>query len=480
MLLSAGGGRFFGAGNGLRGNQRYTLMVMHSVGKRRRALAELLVALGIAAALGIINLGITYLQAISDFFARYRQSHVTDIVINVLFFWLLLLLVLAFRRWRSAVAAGLELEDIISSISPDALLVVMPNRDIVMCNSAVEHMFGYTPEDIIGKKTELLYHDRRTSQAHPREVYEALQRDGFHLGEAKGCRRDGSDFPLEIIAGELAGRTGAVLLLRDISERQEAEDRRYALEERIRQQQKTESLGILAAGVAHDFNNLLTVIQGNAQLLDRTIPAESGASECLQAIRTAGERAAGMCRQMLAYAGEGEFSIEPLNLSDVVGKTARLLGVSLGTRVRLHCHLDDKLPTVRGDAVQLQQVVMNLVINASEAIGDTEGSITVLTGVKKLDEAAIEKARLNGKLAPGRYAYIRVEDTGCGIDEETRLRICDPFFTTKATGRGLGLASVVGIVRSHKGLMDVESTPGKGSTFSVFLPCDVPPAASGA
>ncbi len=436
--------------------------------RSRRAWIDLCLSLAIAATLAILNVSMTFSSDLYSFLTVTREVHVTELLINLLFFWLLILLIVAFQRWRRATVTRTELEAIISGISPDVLLVVHPNRDIEMCNGSVERMFGYRPEEVVGSKSELLYFDRRVSRDRPREVYEALERDGFHIGEAMGRRRSGETFPLEIIAGEIGGRSGAVLLLRDITERKRAADRREQLQRRIQLQQKMESLGLLAGGVAHDFKNLLAVIQGNAEIMEK----EGRDTAQVKAILAATDRAAALCGQMLAYAGDAEFSIEPLDLSEIVGRTCRLMGVSLGSKVSLHCHLDEKLPIVRGDATQIQQIVMNLLLNASEAIGPDAGHVTVTTVVRDLEQSCLEGGVVDDHLPSGAYVCLDVKDTGAGIDDKVRARIFDPFFTTKADGRGLGLASVIGIVRAHKGTMLVSSEAGRGSTFTVVFPCE--------
>ncbi len=440
--------------------------------KSKRALVDLCLALAIAATLAILNVAMTFSRGIYDFFTVTKEIHVTELLINMLFLWLLVLMVLAFRRWRSASASRSELEAIVSSISPDVLLVVMPNRDIVMCNASVERMFGYRPDEVAGSKSELLYFDRRVSRDRPREIYDALEKDGFHIGEARGKRRNGETFPLEIIAGEIGGRSGAVLLLRDITERKQAAERRDQLQRRIQTQQKMESLGLLAGGVAHDFKNLLSVIRGNTEIVKGRVGEDGQSGDQLESILSATERASALCRQMLAYAGDAEFTIEPLDVSEIVSRTCRLMGVSLGSKVSLHCHLDEKLPVVRGDATQIQQIVMNLLLNASEAIGDEAGHVTVTTVVRDLEKEYLEGGAVDDHLPSGTYVCLDVRDTGSGIDEKVQARIFDPFFSTKTDGRGLGLASVIGIVRSHKGTMVVSSEAGRGSTFTVVFPCE--------
>lgn len=442
--------------------------------RNKRAMVDLCIALAIALSLAVLNLAMTFSNALQEYFTVTREVQVTDFLINVLFVWLMVLLVTAFVRWRTASATRSELETIISSISPDVLLVVTPNRDIEMCNASVERMFGYRPDEVAGSKSELLYFDRRGRRDRPREIYEALERDGFHIGEAQGKRRNGATFPLEIIAGEISGRSGAVLLLRDITERKQAAERREQLQQRIQNQQKMESLGLLAGGVAHDFKNMLSVIHGNTQVLQGRLADVPAHNEKIARIMSATDRAADLCKQMLAYAGDTEFTIEPLDLSRIVSRTCRLIGVSLGSKVALHCHLDEKLPAVRGDVTRVQQVVMNLVLNASEAIGTDAGHVTVTTMLRELEADTLEAGCVDERLPTGRYVCLDVKDSGEGIDAKVRERIFDPFFSTKTDGRGLGLASVIGIVRAHKGTMFVASQAGRGTTFTVVFPVEAP------
>jgi signal transduction histidine kinase len=247
-------------------------------------------------------------------------------------------------------------------------------------------------------------------------------------------------------------------------ELKEAEVRRNkrSLEEQFRQAQKLESLGLLAGGVAHDFNNLLTGILGNASLvLELLSPPEPERSMLHDVIR-ASERAAELTRQLLAYAGKGRFVVQPVDLSLLVREISELVRSSIPRQAEVRMDLQPDLPLVEADASQLQQLIMNLVINAAEALGDETGLVEITTGVRHQPQDVDGNA--------GLYVYLRVHDTGCGMDETTKSQIFDPFFTTKFTGRGLGLAATQGIVRSHNGTIHVESRPGAGSTFYVFLP----------
>ncbi|HNT34319.1 MAG TPA: GAF domain-containing protein, partial [bacterium] len=266
---------------------------------------------------------------------------------------------------------------------------------------------------------------------------------------------------------------GSLGILQDISDRKKAEEDKHRLETRILHAQKLESLGILAGGIAHDFNNLLMGMLGHADLALSQMPRESPARENVTQIETAALRAADLTRQMLAYSGKGQFLIQPLNLSKLIEEMVHLLEVSISKRVTLRFSFAQNLPSVLGDPGQLRQVFMNLILNASDAIGDHDGVISVTTGIVKADRDYLAQTYFDENLPEGEYVYAEVSDTGCGMDRETIRRIFDPFFTTKFTGRGLGLAAVLGIVRGLKGAIRVYSHPGAGSTFKVLLPsCD--------
>ncbi len=252
--------------------------------------------------------------------------------------------------------------------------------------------------------------------------------------------------------------------------REQAERQRTEMEKRLIEAQKLESLGILAGGIAHDFNNLLTGVLGYTGLMKRDLPPGSSIRDLVRGVEDSALRAADLCRQMLAYAGHGRFVIEPVDLSALVRDSERLLRLSVGTRAALSLELVAGLPLVEGDAAQLRQIVVNLVTNASEALGEQGGRITVSTGRVRLDRGYFTGTHLSPDLPDGDYVYLEVTDTGCGMDPETKAKIFDPFFTTKFTGRGLGLAAVLGIVRGHRGALKVYSEPGRGSAFKLLLP----------
>ena len=265
----------------------------------------------------------------------------------------------------------------------------------------------------------------------------------------------------------------------DITDRKLLEEEQEKLNLKMLETQKLESLGVLAGGIAHDFNNLLTVIIANASLL-RTEEDNSGerASQ-LADIETAGHRAADLCRQMLAYAGKGQFVVSQVDVGGLVRETIDLLRVSVSKKAHLVLNLTPSPLAVEADASQIQQVVMNLVINASDALGDAAGEIR-LTTRRGRPEPVPQGVAHSFDLPEGECACLEVSDTGRGMDPETLARIFDPFFTTKFTGRGLGLAAVLGIIRACRGALTVESSPSRGTIFRLFLPLapTTPPASS--
>ncbi len=256
----------------------------------------------------------------------------------------------------------------------------------------------------------------------------------------------------------------------EIQRRQRAEEERRTLETQMLQTQKLESLGVLAGGIAHDFNNLLTSIIGYCDLARGEVAPAAPAAAFLDEAVNGARRAAELTQQMLAYAGKGRFIVEPVVLSSLVDDIARLLEVSISKRCVLRYHLLAELPACQADATQMRQVIMNLIINASDAIGDRSGVISLTTGVAWCDQEYLTDNHVDDDLPEGLYVHLEVADTGVGMTAETRRRIFDPFFTTKFTGRGLGLAAVLGIVRSHGGSIRVYSEIGRGTSFKILLP----------
>jgi two-component system cell cycle sensor histidine kinase/response regulator CckA len=264
---------------------------------------------------------------------------------------------------------------------------------------------------------------------------------------------------------------GIICFGTDVTESKHQEEHRRALERKMVDAQKLESLGILAGGIAHDFNNLLAAILGNANLAQLKLPpAQTEISNYLKNVEKTAMRAADLCRQLLAYSGKARFAMQVIDVNEVVRETLELLEVSITKKAALRVELRHGVASAVADPTQLRQVIMNLVINASEAIGDRSGLIRVRTGLIEADANYFGDAFSAGELAPGQYVFVEVTDNGSGMSPETQKRIFDPFFTTKFTGRGLGLAAVLGIVRGHSGALKLTSVIGKGSTFRFLLP----------
>ncbi|MBW7866125.1 MAG: PAS domain S-box protein [Candidatus Hydrogenedens sp.] len=264
---------------------------------------------------------------------------------------------------------------------------------------------------------------------------------------------------------------GVCLNLVDLTERRRMQEERRQIEAKMQQTQKLESLGMLAGGIAHDFNNLLLAIIGNIDLAMVELPENDGVQPLLDNAKTVSLRAADLCRQMLAYTGKGTMTAGVLSLEELIREMSDILRVSISKKVLLDFVAAPDIPFVEGDASQLRQVVMNLIINASEAIGDRKGAIHISLTARECGPGELAGRWLDDEPRPaGTYVCLEVGDNGCGMDRETLERIFDPFYSTKFTGRGLGLAAVLGIVRAHRGVVRVSSESGKGTTFSVLFP----------
>jgi PAS domain S-box-containing protein len=258
---------------------------------------------------------------------------------------------------------------------------------------------------------------------------------------------------------------------RDITERKQSEAQRLTMERNLQESQKLESLGLMAGGIAHDFNNLLTAILGNASLARTESGSNLSAQSYLSEIEKTSLQAAELCNQMLAYSGMGHFEVVPMDLSALIEEMRHLLQISVHKKISVHFDLAKNLSPVDADITQMRQVILNLVINASDAIGDQSGGIRIVTGSMRIDQTSLLRDFVTQTPPLGWYDYLEVTDTGCGMSAEIKAKIFDPFFTTKDTGRGLGLSAVLGIIRGHKGALKVSSELGRGSTFTLLLPC---------
>lgn len=348
----------------------------------------------------------------------------------------------------------------------DAVVGKSPEGIIRSWNAGAERLYGYQAEEVIGRPmADLLPPERRHEES---DILERLRSGSpVYRSETVRQRKDGTLIDVELTISPIRDKSGEIIgvshIAHDISEQ-----KRTA--EQMRQTQKLESLGILAGGIAHDFNNLLTGILGNASLALEDVPSDSPARMPIESVVEAGERAALLAGQMLAYSGKGHFVLEHINLAQRIREILPLIKASIPSHVELVLQLRNSLPAIEADAAQMQQLLMNIIINGAEAIPENRrGSVTITTSRYEVSPNG-GGAASEGDLAAGEYVLLEVTDTGSGMDEATRARIFDPFFTTKFTGRGLGLAAVLGIVRGHHGNIEVASKPGEGTTFRILLP----------
>jgi nitrogen-specific signal transduction histidine kinase len=253
----------------------------------------------------------------------------------------------------------------------------------------------------------------------------------------------------------------------DVSEQRRVEEEKIELERQTQLAQKLESLGVMAGGIAHDFNNILTIIICNCSLALKQ-PQMSG--ELIPEIGIAAVRAADLCRQMLAYAGKASYKMQKVRITTLVDDLVEMMKATINRNAVITSDNSENIPVIMGDASQIRQIVMNLIINASESIGETKGEIRVSLTNTTIMAGQTEKDNLGMAIPPGCYVCLEVTDNGCGMSAESRFRIFEPFYTTKFSGRGLGMSLVLGIIRSHKGFLQLFSQPGQGSTFKVYLP----------
>jgi two-component system cell cycle sensor histidine kinase/response regulator CckA len=372
------------------------------------------------------------------------------------------------RQQEEALRRERQFSERLIESSVDGILAF--DRDFVytLWNPGMERLTGLARHDVLGRKAFQVVpfwtesgEDVFYRQALEGEIVVAKDRR-YRVGDRE-VFFEGYYSPLRSQNGEIIG---GLAVLRDITEKKQ-------FEMQMQHAQKLETLGVLAGGIAHDFNNLLMVMLGNAELAAMQLPADSPARESVNQIETAATRAADLCKQMLAYSGKGKFVVKPLDLSALVKEMADLLEIAVAKKGTLVYELADDLPAVEADTAQIQQVVMNLITNAADALEPGKGEVLVKTRALVADAELLSRCYHNGNAPEGLYVCLEVSDNGCGMDEATQERIFDPFFTTKFTGRGLGMAAVLGIIRGHHGAIDLESAPGRGTTIRVLFPPSV-------
>jgi PAS domain S-box-containing protein len=356
----------------------------------------------------------------------------------------------------------------------DLILILSRTGRILYASPSIAPVFGYSPEKLAGRSVRQVVHPDDAAL-----VSQLFSGASFGPGETRAFElrvrhQDGSFRVLEGVATNLLADpnvTGIVINARDISERRVAEQSLREREEQLRQSQKMEAIGRLAGGVAHDFNNLLTVINGYSEFLLSTLEASDARHAYTQSIHEAGQRAADLTRQLLAFSRKQMLRPEVLNLNDIVRDTERMLRRLIGEDIELICRLNPELGGVEADVSQVHQVLMNLCVNARDAMPGG-GRLTIETANEPHVTADMHFAGNDTDVRPGEYVMLAVSDTGHGMSEATQQRIFEPFFTTKEQGKGtgLGLATVYGIVRQSEGHIKVESVYSKGTTFRIYLP----------
>jgi len=395
-------------------------------------------------------------------------------------YWLTVLLAaaplyLTYKMYRAGAASEAQ-QGAILQAAHDAIVTMDANLNIREFNPAAEQMFGYSRMDILGRNVELLLPPpERPNKLKALKEYRSTGGGplrGRQL-EITALRADGSEFPVELTVARVGVDSRAVVtgFLRDITGRRK-------LEEQLRQSQKLEAIGRLASGVAHDFNNILMSIMGSADLLLLQVPAEDAASDEVREIKQSVQRGAGLTRQLLAFSRRQATSPRVFALGDVIGGMETMLRRLMGPEIDFEI-VRARTPTmVVADPAQIEQIVLNLVVNARDAMPGG-GRLTVTIEEIDVDQVAA-LAQIEG--GGGRYARVSVSDTGTGIDERTRARLFEPFFTTKEQGKGtgLGLSIVYGIVKQNHGFITVESEPGRGATFLIYLPIATTGEPSGA
>jgi len=360
-----------------------------------------------------------------------------------------------------------------ANMLPQTVCEIALDGRIAFVNRGALEMFGYGEEDL---EAGLNIKQMMTAESFKRAsavIQQVLEGAGSMGNQYTGKRKDGSIFPVLIYSSPVF-RDGAPAGLRaivvDITERARAEEEQKHLDQQMQQAQKLESLGVLVGGIAHDFNNLLLGVMGNAELAMEDLPSTSPVRESVEAVLTSARRAADLCKQMLAYSGKGRYVVQAVDIAAIVEDMSHLLAISISKQVDLRTKFASQLPAIEADVTQLRQVILNLITNASDSIGDERGVIDVRTGVEECDAAYLADSYFEVDLPAGEYVFFEVSDSGCGMDAETQAKVFDPFFSTKAMGRGLGLAAVLGIVRGHGGALKLFSEAGKGTTIKVLFP----------
>jgi PAS domain S-box-containing protein len=376
----------------------------------------------------------------------------------------------SYRLFEEVTEEKEKFQLLVEAVSDYAIYMLDPAGKVVSWNSGAERILGYTSDEILGKHHSSFY-PPETAGAWQDDLNEAVSKGRVEVDGGR-LRKDGTIFlanevitPVRDLAG---GLRGFAKITRDITERVRAQEEKFNLQAQLHQSQKLESVGQLAGGIAHDFNNLLAVISGSTQFLIDELPEDNEMREDLLEIRSAAKRGSGLTRQLLIFSRRDHIAPDLLDLNEVIRPALKLLSRALGERVEIQAELDPDLPVINADYGQMEQVLMNLAINARDAM-PAGGTLTIETSAVSIGE---EEAGRVLDLAPGPFVKMTVSDTGMGMSDEVMQKAFEPFFTTKpkSGGTGLGLATVYGIVKGAGGHIDLASEEGRGTTFAILFP----------
>lgn len=369
---------------------------------------------------------------------------------------------------HAIVSSRREIEKIKKVIeqADEAIIITDVAGIVEYVNPAFERLSGYSKEESIGQPPSIIKSGKQSDKFY-KQLWSNILSGQTYYADFINRRKDGelytvaqTIFPFFNESGEIEGFAG---LQRDITQSKKIADK-------LQHADRVESLGVLAGGIAHDFNNILTSIMGNASLAKMQVESSHPVFEHLDSIESASLSAADLCRQMLAYSGKGQFVIRAINISRKIEKMGQLINISVSKIITLKYQLTDELPLIEADVAQVQQVILNLLTNASEAIGEESGIISVSTGIMEASNEYLKSSYCEPNIQAGRFVFLEVSDTGCGMTAEVQKKIFDSFFTTKFTGRGLGMSAMLGIINAHKGAMRIYSKPNSGTTIRVLFP----------
>ena len=342
---------------------------------------------------------------------------------------------------------------------------------IIEINESFERNTGFARDEVIGKT--MLDLNVWEELEDPEKIQLILKESGIiHNLEARFRRKSGDSFPAlcSMTLFEIDDISYVLSVMNNITDRKRMEEERLELERQLLQAQKLESLGRVTAGIAHNFNNILMSVMGYLEMVLDDLSLASLARKNLEKALKSAKRAADLTHQVLAYSGSGFFVFKEININRLIEENLAIFKSAISGTVSFRLNPSEDIPLINADPEQIRQVILNILTNASEAIDKNAGTVILSTGVKDCDDDDLNQSCLEEKPKAGRFTYIEISDTGCGMDAKAKSLLFDPFFTTKFMGRGLGMSAVIGIVRSHKGAILVNSEPGRGTTIRILFP----------